>query len=338
MEPVLPSGYTCRPIEDADAQEIVDLINVEAQMIHGEPDVTLTEFLADHHEPGADPVANTRVVRDATGNVVALVEVGFLSPYVRTWVWAHVGREHRGRGLGSALTRWGEARAATRLADAPPDAEVGIESYCYTTVDNAIQLLTDFGYTQQRTFYSMFINMQAPPPAAELPPGIVLTSLAERPNTPLRTIHRTQRESFADHFGFVERDWDEAFADWEHDFLSKDYDPATKFLAFDGDNLVGVSLCIPAVPGEAEFGWVNQLGVLRPWRRRGLAQALLLHSFGYFYGNGTLRVGLAVDADSLTNATRLYEKVGMQTERATLSWRKVLRPGIDLLRRELDGE
>lgn len=338
LEPVLPSGYSCRPIEDADAQEIVDLINVEAQAINGEPAVTLNEFLADHHEPGADPAVNTRVVRDDAGKVAALVEVSFLSPFVRTWVWAHVGHEHRGRGLGSALTRWGEARAASRVADAPADAEVGIESYCYANVEDAIQLLADFGYTQHRVFHAMFITMESPPPAAEPPQGIVLTSLAARPDTPLRTIHRTQRESFADHFGFVERDWDEAFADWEHDFLSKDYDPATKFLAFEGDKLVGVSLCIPPVPGQTEAGWVNQLGVLRPWRRRGLAQALLLHSFDYFYANGTRRVGLAVDADSLTNATRLYEKVGMHTETATLSWRKVLRPGVDLLRRKLDGE
>jgi hypothetical protein len=46
-------------------------------------------------------------------------------------------------------------------------------------------------------------------------------------------------------------------------------------------------------------------------------------------------VGLAVDADSLTNATRLYEKVGMQTESATRAYSKILRPGRDLALRAL---
>lgn len=338
MEPLLPPGYTCRAIETADVAQIVTLANIEPLQINGEPITTVADFLADFNEPGSDPAANTRLVLDETGAIVAFVEVSFMSPYVRTWLWAIVAPDHRGRGLGSALTAWGEARALTRLADAPPDAEVGLEASCFPSQQDAVALLTDFGYSHHRSFQTMFISMDAPPPAPDVPAGIVLTSLAERPNTPLRTIHRTTREAFADHFGFVERDMDESFIEWEHNFTSADYDPATKFLAFEGDELVGVSLCVPAVPPETTAAWCNQLAVRRPWRRRGLAQALLLHTFGYFYAAGTARVGLGVDADSLTNATRLYEKVGMRTETTTLAWRKVLRSGVDLRRRELDGE
>ena len=78
------------------------------------------------------------------------------------------------------------------------------------------------------------------------------------------------------------------------------------------------------------MGWVNSLGVRRPWRRRGLALALLRHAFGVFYRRGKTKVGLGVDATSLTGATRLYEKAGMHVQRKSVTYEKVLREGRDL--------
>ena len=49
----------------------------------------------------------------------------------------------------------------------------------------------------------------------------------------------------------------------------------------------------------------------RPWRRRGLGRALLLHAFAEFRERGLPRAGLSVDSASPTGAHRLYEQVGM---------------------------
>jgi mycothiol synthase len=57
------------------------------------------------------------------------------------------------------------------------------------------------------------------------------------------------------------------------------------------------------------------LGVRRPWRRRGLGLALLRCAFGEFYRRDIRMVALAFDSQSLTGATRLYERAGMQLER-----------------------
>jgi len=40
--------------------------------------------------------------------------------------------------------------------------------------------------------------------------------------------------------------------------------------------------------------------------------ALLRHAFGAFYARGYRGAGLGVDAESLTGATRLYERAGMR--------------------------
>jgi GNAT superfamily N-acetyltransferase len=64
---------------------------------------------------------------------------------------------------------------------------------------------------------------------------------------------------------------------------------------------------------RTDCGWVRVLGVRRPWRRRGLGRALLLHAFSEFRRRGLVAAGLGVDTESETGAHRLYESVGMHT-------------------------
>src|SRR5215468_1533170 len=71
-------------------------------------------------------------------------------------------------------------------------------------------------------------------------------------------------------------------------------------------------------------GVVGALGVRKPWRRRGIAQALLHHAFGEFYRRGKRRVALGVDAENPTGATRLYERAGMHVAFEAVTYGKEL--------------
>lgn len=55
----------------------------------------------------------------------------------------------------------------------------------------------------------------------------------------------------------------------------------------------------------------------------------LLHSFGEFYKRGVMTVGLGVDAESLTGATRLYERAGMWVHHTTKVYEIELRTGVN---------
>jgi ribosomal protein S18 acetylase RimI-like enzyme len=101
------------------------------------------------------------------------------------------------------------------------------------------------------------------------------------------------------------------------------FDPALWFLACDGDQVVGVALCLYSQ--KTHTGWVDHLGVRRKWRNRGIGMALLLHSLGEFYRRGTRRVKLSVDSHSLAHAPRLYRRAGMQTIQQYHVYRKELR-------------
>jgi ribosomal protein S18 acetylase RimI-like enzyme len=72
------------------------------------------------------------------------------------------------------------------------------------------------------------------------------------------------------------------------------------------------------------MGWVRGLGVRRGWRGRGLGLALLQHTFGAFYARGRSTVGLGVDAQSPTGATRLYQRAGMRVTEEYETYQKIL--------------
>ncbi len=102
----------------------------------------------------------------------------------------------------------------------------------------------------------------------------------------------------------------------EHPAFRPDLSP----LAFDGDELVGV--VIAADYPELAEGWIQQLATKAAHRRRGIAQALLRTSFGWFHEAGRRVVGVATD--SRTGALGLYEKVGMHVVRQYTRYAKRL--------------
>ncbi len=152
---------------------------------------------------------------------------------------------------------------------------------------------------------------------------------------------RMVQAAFRDHWGHVDVPFEEELKQWQHWTTAyKDFDPSLWFLAVDGstDEIVGVVLGWPTTPEDPEMGWIEIVGVLREWRRQGLALALLQHAFGEFHQRSYRKVGLGVDAASLTGATHLYERAGMKALRRRFNYEKELRPGKDLSRRELETD
>jgi mycothiol synthase len=118
---------------------------------------------------------------------------------------------------------------------------------------------------------------------------------------------------------------DDTFEEWAHWHVERDsYDPSLWFLALVGDKLAGFSICRPD-PVDPVAGYVNLLGVRRPWRRQGLGEALLLRSFEAFREKGMTRGTLGVDASSVTGATRLSERAGMSVYRDTVFLERAVR-------------
>jgi ribosomal protein S18 acetylase RimI-like enzyme len=179
----------------------------------------------------------------------------------------------------------------------------------------------------------MDIVLNTPPPLPKWPDGINVRTLI--PGQDERNVLEVQRTAFRDHWGYMDQPFEAHFERWWFTWQNEgEFDPSLWFLAMDGEIIAGISLCKLNPAGDQDTGWVSTLGVRREYRRKGLGMALLLHSFQVFYQLGKARVGLGVDASSLTGATRLYQKAGMSVVMQIDIYEKELRPGRDLATRD----
>jgi ribosomal protein S18 acetylase RimI-like enzyme len=80
-----------------------------------------------------------------------------------------------------------------------------------------------------------------------------------------------------------------------------DYDPTLWRIAEENGEIAGAALSF----GADRFGWVLDLAVRPSSRRVGLGLVLLQSAFAVLRHRGHMRVGLEVDSENETGATRL---------------------------------
>lgn len=328
------SHFSLRAGQLSDIPGVVALANACSQEFTGIDEVSLGDYEQEWRDPAMNTDTNTRVAIAPDGALVGCVEVWGFPPYVGYWVWGRVLPSWRDRGVGTALMDWAEARVGQDLGRAPEEAQVAIDTGVFSGEQPAIDLMNDRGYSAYRYSLTMERSLSDLPPAPALPDGIVLRGM--RPGEE-RLVYRAVDESFQDHRGHVPSDEETNFPSWLHHATARPgYDPELWLLATEGDEIAGIAMCYPSRAGDEQHGWVGTLGVRRAWRKRGVGRALLLGAFERLRERGCTRVGLGVDAHSLTGATRLYEGVGMRAVQQFIGFQKVLRPGADLRRSALD--
>jgi len=204
------------------------------------------------------------------------------------------------------LLAYAERRASALAGDRlAAGRDVGLRAY---SIGGPVwvECVEQAGFQAVRTAYTMHVDLAAAPPRRpSWPDGIVVRPLAVGEERALYDVHS---EVFADVWDYTPR----SFEAWWHDAVEDPvFDRSLWLLALDGDEIVGYALGWSQQPGRPELGWIGLLGVRRPWRRRGLALALLQESFCRLAGVGRSQVGLGVDAQSTTGALELYERAGM---------------------------
>ncbi|HVN11809.1 MAG TPA: GNAT family N-acetyltransferase [Kineosporiaceae bacterium] len=179
----------------------------------------------------------------------------------------------------------------------------------------AEELLADRGYADVRRFFEMAIELAGPPSAVVLSDEFTV-QVATPEEAP--AFHETLSEAFQDHWEHHDQPFEEW---WRARTSDPDFDISWWFTVRDGDRTVAAIRNVPARNGGV---YVASLGVRRDCRGRGLAKALLLHTFARSVEAGFSRITLGVDASNPTGATALYRGVGMTTELETAVWEKRL--------------
>jgi mycothiol synthase len=274
-----------REATEQDAQRVAELFNTFERAVAAEPEIVSAEDLLLWWRRESEG----RLVLDGA----ALVGFAFLQRRGERYDgdgWVHP--EAFGRGVGTAIVDWIETRSRELGS---PEARIGI----LHEDERAACLLRRRGFEPIRSFFRMVIDLDGEPEPPAWPEGFDVAALAPGEE---RVLYEVIEDAFQDHWGHQYR----PFEEWmnarvlEHELC---------FLVRSGSAVAAGAECKRELFG---MGWVDVLGTRREYRRKGLGDALLRHAFGELYRRGARRVGLGVDAENPTGATRLYERVGMR--------------------------
>ena len=72
-------------------------------------------------------------------------------------------------------------------------------------------------------------------------------------------------------------------------------------------------------------GWTENIAVRRPWRKRGLARALIIRSLAMLKAQGMTEAALGVDTQNTSGALRVYESCGFKPVFTSVNYRKEMR-------------
>lgn len=227
--------------------------------------------------------------------------------------------EWRRRGIGTAMLRWQEARLREIAAGHDPDVPRYFQQWVADTETATAALVEREGYTPLSYDAHMVCPDLENIPDLPLPPGVEI-----RPVEPAhyRAIWEADVEAFRDHFGFSEE-----MANYEEFLDFPGYvDPSLWRVAWAGDEVAGqVRSFINHRENETygrKRGYTEEISVRRPYRRQGIASALIAESLRALKARGMEEAALSVHTENPTGAFQLYEKMGFRVVKMFTIYRK----------------
>jgi len=315
---------TLRAHRDADLDELVRIVNA-ANEADGIDERTSGAGLANWL---LTPAANFNPADDI---VVAEID-GRVGGYgLAKWLPTTDGkREYRSRGevdpawrrrgVGSAILAHNEARLLEIAAGHPDDLPRVFASWASEQRRGAVALLTGAGYERVRYFFDMLRPDLEGVELLPLPDGLEVRPVIDPPG--YRQLFDADAEAFRDHWGGYDAS-DAAFHQWLAD---PTFDPSLFVIAWEGSEIAGA--VINAIDAEENAllhrsrGLLSSVFVRRPWRRRGLAAALVGRSLALLRESGMTSAWLGVDAENPTGALGVYERAGFAVHLRSGAYRK----------------
>lgn len=276
------ADHTIRPAGPEDREAVYELFADWQRNAYGQVEIQRQMFDSSLAAAGASFVAETEagVVGHAAidGNEI---DVG-------------VAPAERRRGIGTALLRRAEEAASenvltlTGLASEPWGAPFAAAN----------------GYAKTAEVWLMGIELPDRIPVPQWPEGVTVRTFRGDDEEARRVKALLDLAYAAEPFHHPR-----PFEHWRR-FMLEDpmFDAKAWFLAEAKGEIVGAAL-------NWDEGFVKDLVVHPDWRGRGLGKALMLQTFAEFSRRGLPRVTLKTDSNNPTQAWRLYERVGMKTER-----------------------
>ena len=267
---------------------------------------------------------------EVDGQMIARAITGWRSNDVGEWIYwldCVIHPNWRGKGIGRALLGWQEQHAREQAATHNnAGAPKFFQSWSESRLIGKTTLLQQAGYEAVRFGYAMNRSLDtaiAPFPEIALPAGFEF-----RPAKPeqYRAIFDADNEAFRDHWGHREQT-EEDYQRWK---TAKWFQPELFRVAWDTHKNEVAGMVLNFVNDEEnktlnrKRGYTEGISVRRPYRKLGIAKALIAMSFHLHKSLGMTEAALGVDAQNPNGALQLYESMGFVMERQGTTYRKVI--------------
>lgn len=278
---------------------------------------TTREWVAEQLTSSAvDNAADTIVGFDRSGGVVAYGAV-VLHPLhdtrLQVYLMGGVHPEHRGRGIGRQLFAWQHARAQQQLAATSARLPGWVMAYEDEGNADAVSVAKRTGLKVARYFTTMVREVGDPIPELMPPEGVEIRAFGADVAEETRL---ARNDAFRDHWGSQPT----ATERWGHFTGAPNFRNELSRVAVETATGRVVAFCLVTV-NEADWaaqgftsGYIELVGVVRDFRRQGLAPATIAATLAALRTVGYERAILDVDSESPTGADTLYTNLGFRPD------------------------
>jgi len=311
--------------DDIDA--LLDLDRASGAVDHPHFQNTRDEIAENFEASWVDPAADSIVAVEPGGQIVGY-GMSVLSAsrvtIARSYTEGSVRPSHRGRGIGTKIIDWLDARSRQQLASLDEPLPGWILFHLDARQTDLPPLLEARGYRPARYYLELGRNLSQPIRPRPLPDGVRLVTYGPEWSEAARL---ATNDAFRDHWGsqpYTEESWR----------LHRETEVARDDLSFlavgvneDGqDEVAGLVVATVRPDDFAGHGfshsYVDLVGTRRAWRRKGIAPALLTVHLEAARGAGLEGVVLDVDAENPSGALGFYESLGFAESNRTIAYLK----------------
>lgn len=211
------------------------------------------------------------------------------------------------RGIASLMLQFAEEKCRQIASGMPMKTEKRFRVWKKKKAVAFVRFLQENGYQVERYFNCMKRPIDLPLAEHPLPPGLEIRVVEP---AHYRAIWDANWEAFKDHWGYTPPTEEM----YQVHLTDRYFQPHLWKVAWEGDHVCGV---VHNFLDEQENemynrkrGYTEEISVLREWRGKGVAKALIADSIRMFREMGMDHTWLTVDSNNTSGAHRLYESLG----------------------------
>lgn len=312
---------------ESDLEGMAATLNASERFDGNERVVTVDEMRRTYQHLNNSDASRDVIIAEMADEIAGYLRVEWQINTDGERLYSHLGfvnPEQRRKGVGAAMLKWGQARLREIAASHPDDGPKLLESWASEKQTGLRSMLEKDDYRVVRWGYDMCRPDLNNIVAFGLPIGLEV-----RPVLPehYSIIWAADREAFRDHWGYAESNethyqaWLANKVIFKPDLWKIAWDTAT------GEVAGQVRGFIDEAENESfgrRRGYCEFISVRRPWRRRGLARALIALTLREFKARGMTEAALGVDAQNPNGAVRVYEDCGFRVVKTGMLYRRPL--------------